>query len=208
MKFATVVVTRTKACHVKTMHTILKMNIQCMIRGFHNEIIFCNDCPYDKADTVQHVLKKGQAERIFFIDFGIHVDENSIAQLFEKHEGTGVLVFPAVKDGIDWDMFKAKVKEGTTDEPVEQMGLHFDTEVNTGKKMGENLYAVQSTTSRCFMMNIKNVKKRIDKIHPKMFEKLKSDGVKIVAYTKAKLTCTYAHECISNILNAAGVRTS
>lgn len=206
MKFATVVVTRSKAAHVKTLHTILKLNIQCMMRGFHNEIVFCNDDPYEKAETVQHVLKKGNAERILFIDFGIHVDENSLLQLFEKHEGIGVLVFPAVKEGIDWELFKQKVKDGETNEPVEQMGLHFDTEV--GKKIDDSIYAVTSTTARCFMMCVKNVRKRIDKIHPKMFEKLKSDGVKIVAYTKAKLTCTYTHECISNILNAAGVRAS
>jgi hypothetical protein len=44
------------------------------------------------------------------------------------------------------------------------------------------------------------------KIYPKMFEKFKESGVKIYAFTAAKLIITYPHECISNILNAAGVQ--
>jgi predicted peroxiredoxin len=46
------------------------------------------------------------------------------------------------------------------------------------------------------------------KLHHKMFEKMKEQGVKIYAYTSSKLTMTYTHECISNILSAAGVKAS
>jgi len=42
----------------------------------------------------------------------------------------------------------------------------------------------------------------------KMFDKLKEQGVKIYAFTASKLTMTYPHECISNILGAAGVKTN
>ena len=41
-----------------------------------------------------------------------------------------------------------------------------------------------------------------------MFDKLKESGVKIQAYVDAKLTITYTHECVSNIMNAAGVKTT
>lgn len=34
-----------------------------------------------------------------------------------------------------------------------------------------------------------------------------SKNVKIYAFTAAKLVITYTHECISSILNAAGVKT-
>ena len=56
---------------------------------------------------------------------------------------------------------------------------------------------------------IKDKKTGSWKINPNgMFEKLKKQGVKIYAFTASKLTITYAHECISNILNAAGVKVS
>jgi hypothetical protein len=64
-------------------------------------------------------------------------------------------------------------------------------------------------------MNTKNVIKTIKdrksgtwKISPKIFDKFKEQGVKIYAFTASKLTITYTHECISNILNAAGVKVS
>lgn len=41
-----------------------------------------------------------------------------------------------------------------------------------------------------------------------MFFKFREFGVKIVAFTAAKLTMTYGHECISSIINAAGVKAT
>ena len=41
-----------------------------------------------------------------------------------------------------------------------------------------------------------------------MFKKFQEAGVKIHAYTKAKLVMTYSHECISNILGASGVKSN
>ena len=64
-------------------------------------------------------------------------------------------------------------------------------------------------------MNTKNVLKTIKdkksgnwKISPKMFEKFQEQGVRLYAFTAAKLTMTYTHECVSNILNAAGVKVN
>jgi predicted nucleic acid-binding OB-fold protein len=93
------------------------------------------------------------------------------------------------------------------------MGLHFDTDV--GKKISEDIYSVVSTDARVWFTNCKSVIKSIkDKktgnwsIHPKILEKFKEKGVKLYAFTASKLTMTYTHECVSNILNAAGVKTS
>jgi hypothetical protein len=93
------------------------------------------------------------------------------------------------------------------------MGLHFDTDV--GKKISENIYQVTSTDAKAWMMNTKIVIKNIKdkktgtwKISPKMFEKFKEQNVRMYAFTAAKLTMTYAHECVSNILNAAGVKVN
>ena len=110
-------------------------------------------------------------------------------------------------------MFKRKVKDEEITEPVNQIGLNFDTDVN--KKISENIYSVSSTSAKCWVMFTKNIIKQIKdkktgsiKIGAKMFEKFKEQGVKIHAFTASKLTMTYTHECISNILSAAGVKAN
>jgi len=207
MKLSTIVTTRSKSCSVKTLHTILKLNIKCVQKGVHNEITYVDDDPFKKAEIIQKNMKN--ADRVFFIDFGVSMDEGSINQVLEKHENVGCLVFPAVKEGIDWGLFRHKVKEGS-EEPVYQMGLNFDTEIT--KKVSKDIYAVASTEAKAWVLFPRQVIKCIKdkkgdwKINAKMFEKFKESGVKIYAFTAAKLTITYAHECVSNILNAAGVQ--
>ena len=214
MKIATILVTRAKSCHVKTLHTILRFNLKCMQRGnTENEVIFVDDEPFEKAEIIYKYLKT--YERIFFIDFGIQVDDVSLDKVFDKHENIGCLVFPGVTEGIDWGMFKEKVKNNVN-EPVEQIGLHFDTSVTN--KISENIYMVKETSAKSWVMMNKNITKNLKdkkngafKIYPRMstmFKKLQEGGVKIHAYTAAKLTMTYSHECISNILNAAGVKAN
>lgn len=214
MKIATILVTRGKSCHVKTLHTILRFNLRCMQRGnTENEVVFVDDEPFEKSEMIYKYLKTH--DRIFFIDFGISVDDSSLDRVFDKHDGIGCFVFPGVTEGIDWGMFKQKVKSGST-EPVEQMGLHFDTEV--GNKVSQDVYTVKETSAKAWVMMNKNVMKNLKdkkngafKIHPRlktMFAKFQEAGIKIHAYTAAKLVMTYSHECISNILNAAGVKTN
>ena len=209
MNLVTILVTRSKSCHVKTLHTVLRLNIKCIQKNINNEIAYVDDDPFKKAEIVQLYAKSH--DRIFFVDFGIGVDDASIDQVLEKHEGFGCLVFPGVREGVDWDLFKTKVRSDS-EEPITQMGLHFDTEI--GSKVSGDIYNVASTEARCWFMNTKNVIKNLKdktgnwKINAKMFEKLKEQGVKIYAFTAAKLTMTYTHECVSNILNAAGVKTN
>jgi len=208
MNLATIIVTRSKSCHVKTLHAILRLNIRCLQKSINNQIVYVNDDPFEKADVIQRYMKTH--ERLIFVDFGIGMDDESLDQCFESHDTIGCLVFPGVREGIDWRLFKEKVLGGS-DEPVGQMGLHFDTDV--GKKISKDLYNVNYTNARAWVMNTKNVIKSIKdkktgnwKIHPKMFEKFKEHGVRMYAFTAAKLTMTYTHECVSNIINAAGVK--
>ena len=210
MNLATILVTRSKSCHVKTLHTILRFNIKCLQKNINNQIVYVNDDPFEKAEVVEKCMKSH--DRIIFIDFGISLDDASIEQCFEAHEGVGCLVFPGVKEGVDWNLFKQKVKSDST-EPITQMGLHFDTEV--GKKISKDIHQVITTTSKAWVMNTKNVIKTIKdkksgswKISPKMFQKFKEQNVRIYAFTAAKLVMTYTHECVSNILNAAGVKVN
>lgn len=213
MKFATVIVTRSKSCHVKTLHTVLKFNIVCIQSGNQNQILFVKDDPFDKVEAVQKFVKSGEYDRVLFIDFGVSVDEESLKQAVLPHEGVGCLVFPGVTEGIDWNMFKHKVRDAEIEEPISQCGLNFDTEVS--KKISEDIYLVTNTNARAWVMMCKNIIKQGKckktgnfKLYPKMFEKLKEQGVRIYAYTASKLVLTYTHECISNILSAAGVKAS
>jgi len=209
MKICTIVVTRSKSCSVKTLHSVLKLNIHCLRNNVQNEILYVNDNPFDVVEMIQKTLTK--CDRIFFVDFGIGVDEESIKQIFKDHEGIGALVFPGVKDGIDWGLFKHKVREGS-EEPVSQMGLNFDTEVD--RKISTDIYTVTNTNARSYVLFTKNIMKNArDKkgnvnLHVKMFEKLREQKVKIHAFTASKLVMTYTHECVSNILNAAGVKAN
>jgi len=214
MRLATIVVTRSKSCHVKTLHTVLRLNLMCIqSKGIQNEVVYVNDDPYEKSNIIQKYMKT--TDRILYIDFGVCMDEGSIAQVFKPHEGVGCVVFPGVIEGIDWEMFKTKVKDNST-EPIEQIGLHFDTEI--GNKISEDIYQVKSSSARCWVMMCKNTSKfvrdkrtydyRVPPRMEQMFSKFKELGVKIHAYTASKLTMTYTHECISNLLNAAGVKAN
>jgi hypothetical protein len=90
MKICTVITTRSKSCSVKTLHTILKLNIKCLENNVQNEIVYVNDDPFEKIEVIQKCLTK--CDRLFFVDFGIGVDEESIKQIFANHEGMGILV--------------------------------------------------------------------------------------------------------------------
>ena len=183
------------------------------MKDVQNELIFVKDDPFEKSDIIHTRLKSH--DRIFFIDFGVHVDEESLCKVLAPNEGIGSVVFPAVKEGINWEMFKAK-SLSQTDEPINQMGLNFDTEVTT--KISDEYYKVTSTNPKSWVLMNKHVMKNIKdkrsgtyKIQPKsgnMFLKFIEQGVKVVAFTKARLTITYTHECISNIVNSASVKTS
>jgi hypothetical protein len=178
-----------------------------------NEVVFVDDEPFEKAEIIYKYLKSH--DRIFFIDFGISVDEASLDKVFDKNDSIGCLVFPGVTEGIDWKMFKEKVVSKSK-EPVEQMGLHFDTVV--ANRISDDIYSVNETSAKSWVMMNKNVTKHLKdkkngafKIHPRMknmFLKFKEAGIKIHAYTASKLTMTYSHECISNLLNAAGVKSN
>ena len=208
MKIVTVLVTRSKSCHVKTLHAILKLNIKCIQKKLDNKIMYVDDDPLMKAEIIQALMK--MYDRIIFIDFGIGVDDASIDQFLNEHDNLGCMVFPGVREGIDWKLFKKGIEEGSS-EPHNQMGLHFDTDVT--KKISKDIYNVQNTNARVWVMNTKNVIKHIRdkktghwKIYPKMFEKFKEQGVRIYAFTASKLTITYTHECVSNIINSASVK--
>jgi hypothetical protein len=146
------------------------------------------------------------------MEYGTNLDEGSLVKAilpFDKN--IQVLVFPAVKEGINWQMFAKKTMAGTT-EPVNQRGLEFDTAV--GKKLADSLYEVTGTEARVWAMDAKPVDKKLrgEKVPVKlpldesMFRVLQGQGIKIGALTSATVICHFVHECVGNILETAGVK--
>ena len=213
MNLTTIVVTRNKACHVKTLHTLLRLNLICIHHGFHHNIHFVVDDPFERNAAILKHIKS--SDRILFIDYSIFIDHATCDKVFQKFEGYSCLVFPCVKEGIDWEAFKRKTVKGTT-EPIEQIGLEFDTTV--GQKIGESLYRVQKTNPKSWVLECKPAVKalrerkgegiKIPARNSEMFDAFAERGLKICAWTASRLTVTYPHECLSNILESAGVKTS
>ena len=198
-------VTRNKSISATTLHTAMNIHMNCMIKGIHLDISFVPD-----KSNLPRLIKTG--ERIIWLEYGTNLDEASIHKAigpFEKN--LQVLVFPAIKEGINWDMFARKTKAGST-EPVNQRGLEFDTSV--GKKLGDSLYEVTSTEARVWAMDSRPVDKKLrgEKTPVKlpsdesMFRVLAGLGIRIGAVTSATVICHFVHECVGNILETAGVR--
>ena len=198
-------VTKNKSISATTLHTMMNIHMQCMMKGIHLDISFVPD----KAG-LPRLIKTG--ERIVWLEYGTNLDEGSIMKAilpFEKN--LQVLVFPAVKEGINWDMFSKKTKAGST-EPANQRGLEFDTSV--GRKLADSLYEVTATEARVWAMDGKPVDKKLrgEKVPVKlpadesMFRVLQGQGIKIGAVTSATVICHFVHECVGNILETAGVR--
>lgn len=205
MLLTIVCVTRNKSIYVTGLHMLLQMTAKCIQAGHQINIQFVNDC-----SGLPKMLKT--CERILWVDYGACLDVESFDKIFEKNTGD-VLVFPSVKEGIDWDRFAKNID---TDEPLHQLGLDFDTVVD--KKVSEGgggVYTVKSTTPAVFVVN--DCSKVFDKLRDKkgegvhitsideLFKKSIEKGLKVYAYTKCNVLRHYSHECIGNILEAVGV---
>ena len=208
MKLVTILVTRSKSCSVKTLHTMLRLNLMCMKTNTQHEIVYVNDDAHEKQQMIINKLKAG--DRLLFIEFGVHIDDVSLERALDpKYD---CIVYPGARAGVNWELFKKKSIENV-DEPSSQIGLEFDTDI--GIKVAESIYKVKSTDPKAWVVDtktchrtIKNKKTQMVNLptaRKDMFDKLIAGGMKIYAYTGAKLTITYPHECISNILESAGV---
>jgi len=199
-------VTRNKSISATTLHTAMNTHMLCMQRGVHIEIHFVDD-----KSSLPKIIKSG--ERIFWMDYGtnLNIEElNRVVAPFEN--GVHVVVFPSVREGIDWDMFTKKTNAGST-EPAGQRGLTFDTEV--GKQIADGLYECLKSSARVWAMDSKPVDRKLrgGKVqvslpltdNAKMFECLRQQGIKVAAATRANVVCHYIHECFGNILEASGV---
>lgn len=211
MRICILVASRNKSIAVKTLHTLLRFNILCMQNNVRVEITFVVDDPFERNSIIMKKMK--EFDRLLFIDYSVFVDEKSLALATQPLEnGQHCMVFPAVTEGVDWDMFRSKINSESS-EPIEQMGLNFDTEV--GRKIKDDIYSVTKTNPKAWFFDCKPVIKtmrekkgegiKLPTKNSEMFEKFISKGLKVCAFTDANLVLTYSHECVGNILNTAGV---
>ena len=211
MKVITIIVTRNKSCHVKTLHTLLILNMQMIQKQKQNTLAFVEDDPFKISSLITSSL--ANYDRILFIDYGVgmlsHDDLNTVSEPIEP--GYHCMVYPGVKQDINWVMVKDKLTN-KSEEAIAQMGSDFDTEVST--KIKGCVYKVSSTNPKCFILECKGVLKSMkDKknglIIPskkeEIFKRFIQKGVKICAYTKANLTIFYQYESLGNLSRSFGV---
>ena len=199
-------VTRNKSISATTLHTAMNIHMLCMMRGMHLEVHFVED-----KTTLPKLMKSG--ERIFWMDYGTNLNNEILSKVVDPFDkGVQILVFPSVKEGINWENFKKKTRSGSS-ENVGQRGLEFDTTV--GKKLADGLYECEKTEARVWVMDSKPVDKKLRggketiKIpyddNEAMFATLRNLGIKIGVASEAIVVCHFVHECFGNILEAAGV---
>jgi hypothetical protein len=109
MQLTTVIVTRNVSVSVKTLHTLLKLNIICIQRNIANELVFVRDDVFEKYDILTKKLK--HCDRVLWIEYSLFVDEESLVKLLDPFpKQYAIMIAPCVKEGINWDMFKKKVR--------------------------------------------------------------------------------------------------
>ena len=207
-----VIVSKNKSIYVKTLHTILALEAVCNHVGLQLDITFTPDDSKSKMELLQKKMK--QSDRLLWIEYGVSVDKDTIANSLIKYEGFDALVFPVVKEGIDWDMFKTKSMT-ECNEPSYQSGLTFDTDVS--KKIinkERDLYEVTHTDPFCWVLDCKRVMKKLnDKkkkfIYPstisEFFSRCIQRNVKIAASVNSHTFNHFTHECVGNIMSIPGL---
>jgi len=203
-----VCVTRNKSIAVTTLHSLMTLGMHSSHKSVQVEYVFV-----EGLDALTKLVKTG--ERIVWFDYGTNLDQDSIPRVFNTMEkDIRVVVFPSVVEGVDWDMFRRKTVAGST-EPIHQRALNFDTNV-TKKVVGTDLYDVEQTSARVWVMDSKPIDKKLKSTqknlscesYEKLFAQLKSLSIRVVALPSATVIRHFTHKCLGNILEMPGVMTN
>ena len=210
-----VIVSKNKSIYVKTLHTILAMEGMCSHIGLQLDLTFTPDDSNSKMELIKKKMKV--ADRLLWIEYGVSVDKETLVNSIVKYEGFEGLVFPAIKEGVDWGMFKTKCTEKST-EPAHQMGLVFDTAVSDKILDKEReFYEVMSTEPACWVLDCKRVMKKLnDKkknfVFPgttsEFFKKCLNRKVRFAASVNSHTFSHFTHECVGNIMSIPGLVVS
>ncbi len=211
-----VLTTKNKSVYVKTLHTLLGIESLCAQVGLPIEITFVNEDTHNKIETLKKVAKT--SDRIMWFDYGISIDRGSIPEIVRKFEGIDCLVFPCVREGIDWEMFTNKCKQGSS-EPTNQMALTFDVDVSNRvlNKESEFYEVTKAHKPACWCMDSKRVLKKLkdkkrDFTFPKdiqtFFDKCVYGKIVVAAAVKSRTFNHFTHECVGNIMNMSGLKVT
>lgn len=202
MRLTVCCVSRNKSIYVTTLHMLLQLAAKTIQSGHQINIMFVND-----MNELPKLLKAH--ERILWVNYGSSLDIPSFEHLFKKFE---VAVFPAVKEGVNWNTFVAKIKDPTS-EPVHQIGLEFDTTVD--RKIEDGVWVVKETAPAIWCIDCKVIDKlrtrkgegiKLPNTTEDLFKKFQECGVKTIAYTKSDVLMHYSHECVGSLLEIAGLK--
>lgn len=189
-------VTRNKSICTTTLHSAMTVAMVCMEKSLPLEVQFHVD-----RSTLSKALKNTHEEKMLWIDYGVSIDKETIERLLFPVEKYKVLVVPCVLEGVDWKKFKE-----TTDGPVHQRGLHFDTKAIVSPKSNVAEFVSSVNDGRIICFDVKHVNK---KGGYKSLDHLKTVlGVKIGVLRSANVTCHYVYECFGNIIESSGVRVA
>jgi len=200
-----VCVTRNKSIAVTTLHSLMTIGMYGAQRQVPVEYMFV-----EGLDALPKLVKTG--ERIVWFDYGTNLDHDSIPRVLAPMEkDIRVVVFPSVVEGVDWDMFRKKTVEGST-EPIHQRALTFDTDV-TKKVVGTDLYDVDKTSAHVWVMDSKPIDKKLKSIqknlscdsYESLFAQLKTNNLRVAALPSATVIRHFTHKCLGNILEMPGV---
>ena len=200
-----VCVTRNKSIAVTTLHSLMTLGMYGAQRQVHIDYVFV-----EGLDALPKLVKSG--ERILWFDYGTNLDHDSIPRVLSPMEkDIRAVVFPSVVEGVDWDMFRKKTVAGST-EPIHQRALTFDTDV-TKKVAGTDLYDVERTSARVWVMDSKPIDKKLKSAqknlscdsYESLFAQLKSNNLRVVALPSATVIRHFTHKCLGNILEMPGV---
>ena len=200
-----VCVTRNKSIAVTTLHSLMTLGMYGSHQQVPIEYMFV-----EGLNALPKLVKTG--ERILWFDYGTNLDQDSIPRVLSPMEkDIRVIVFPSVVEGVDWDMFRKKTVEGST-EPIHQRALTFDTDV-AKKVVGTDLYDVVKTSARVWVMDSKPIEKKLKSVqknlscdsYENMFAQLKSNNIRVVALPSATVIRHFTHKCLGNILEMPGV---
>ena len=200
-----VCVIRNKSIAVTTLHSLMTLGMYGTQHQVPIEYLFV-----EGLDALPKLVKSG--ERIVWFDYGTNLDHDSIPRLLSPMEkDIRVIVFPAVVEGVDWDMFRKKTMEGST-EPIHQRALTFDTDV-AKKVVGTDLYDVIKTSARVWVMDSKPIDKKLKSAqknlscesYESLFAQLKTNNLRVVALPSATVIRHFTHKCLGNILEMPGV---
>ena len=202
MYLGVILITINKSIYVRTLHALMRLNLFVISKKHTVQLIFVDKDPFLIKDALNNGIKK--YDKLLFLDYGIFIDQESIETLDKNIQNHEMIIYPCVKEGIDWEMFKNNMNN----EPVTQAGLHFDTTV--GKKIIDGFYKVEKSEPKVWCLDCKKISKKF--IFPaknsELIPKLKDNGVKICVFSKAKIITSYVHECYGSILQAAGVSSN